>query len=119
MAEQIGPRALWRHLKENAPLWAEQLPKLPNLIYQVMENARQGKLQVTLKDEQMEELREQMRQNNRRLYGAITGSGLVVSAAVISALDGFSKVMLGPMPTISWILGSFGLAIILAAWPRR
>jgi ubiquinone biosynthesis protein len=119
MAEQIGPRALWRHLKENAPLWAEQLPKLPNLIYQVMENAKQGKIQVTLRDEQMQELRDEMRRNNRRIYGSIVGSGLLVSAAVISALDGYSKLMMGPLPFVSWILGSVGLAIILAAWPRR
>ena len=119
MAEQIGPRALWRHLKENAPLWAEQLPKLPNLIYQVMENAKQGKIQVTLKDEQMQELRDEMRRNNRRVYGSIVGTGLVVSAAVISALDGYSKLMMGPLPFVSWIMGSVALAIILAAWPRR
>jgi len=119
MADQIGPRALWRHLKENAPLWAEQLPKLPNLIYQVMENAKQGKIQVTLRDEQMQELRDEMRRNNKRIYGSIVGSGLLVSSAVIFALDGYSKLMVGPLPFISWILGTIGVAIILSAWPRR
>jgi len=119
MAEQIGPRALWRHLKENAPLWAEQLPKLPNLIFQVMDRAKQGKLQVTLKDEQMQQLREEMQRNNRRLYGAIVGSALLVSAAVIFALDNVGKVMLGPMPFSTWLLGISGIAILLAAWPRR
>lgn len=119
MAKQIGPRSLLRHLKDNAPLWAEQLPKLPGLIYQVLEKAKEGNFEVVLKEEQMQELRDEMRRNNRRLFGAVTGSGLIVSASVIAALDGYSKAMFGPLPAISWILGSFGLAILFAAWPRR
>ncbi len=119
MARQIGPRSLLRHLKENAPLWAEQLPKLPGLIYQVLEKAKDGNIEVTLKDEQMQELRDEMRRNNQRIFAAVVGTGLFVSAALFAAFDGYQPKMIGELPAWSWILGSFGLAVIFAAWPRR
>lgn len=119
MAKQIGPGALWRHLRENAPLWAERLPQLPNLIYDVANKAKRGELKYTLDEKQMEELRQEMRANSRRTYGAIVGSALFISAAMIAALDNIQKLLFGPFPLISWILGCFGLAIIFAAWPRR
>jgi ubiquinone biosynthesis protein len=118
MAKQIGPGALWKHLRENVPLWAERLPQLPNLIYDVFNKAKQGEFQVTLDDKQLQRLRDELRVNNRRTYGAILGSALIVSASVISALDGMQKVMLGPLPLISVVLGCFGVAILIAAWPR-
>ena len=119
MAKQIGPAAMWRHLRENVPLWAERLPQLPNLVYDVFNKAKHGEFQVSLDDKQMQQLRHELRTNNRRTYGAILGSSLIVSASVISALDGFQKAMLGPMPLISVVLACFGAAILIAAWPRR
>jgi len=119
MAEQIGPRALIKHLRENVPLWAERLPKLPNLVYDVIEQAKAGKLRVTLEDKQLKSIKDEIRLSNRRTYAAITGTGLFLSAAIITALDGFSKTMFGNMPLISWMLGGVGLAILAAAWPKE
>ena len=119
MAKQIGPSALWRHLRENVPLWAERLPQLPNLMYDVFNKAKHGEFQFSLDDKQLQQLRDEMRTNNRRTYGAIVGSALLISASVIAALDGFQKTMLGPVPFVTVVLGCFGIAILLAAWPRR
>jgi ubiquinone biosynthesis protein len=119
MAKQIGPSALWRHLRENVPLWAERMPQLPNLVYEVFNKAKHGEFQVSIDDKQMQQLRDEMRANNRRTYGAIVGSALLISASVIAALDGFQKTMLGPVPLITIVLGCFGVAILFAAWPRR
>jgi ubiquinone biosynthesis protein len=117
MREQIGPKAFMRHLKENAPLWAERLPQLPNKIYELLEQAKDGSLQMELKPEQMQQLRREIRRANRRSFGAITGGSLLVSAAVLTALDGYAPTMLGSLPLGSWMLGSLGVIILLAAWP--
>lgn len=119
MARQIGPGALIRHLRENVPLWAERLPKLPNLMFDVLDKANKGELKVTLDEEQMQALRDEMRRNSRRNFAAIVGGTLFLSASVIAAFDGYSTLMAGPLPLYSWILGSVGLAIIFAGWPRR
>ena len=117
MREQIGPRSFLRHLKENAPLWAERLPQLPNKIFDLLEQAKDGNLKMELKPEQMQQLRREIRRANRRSFGAITGGSLLVSAAVITALDGYAPTMLGNLPLGSWLLGSLGVIILLAAWP--
>jgi len=119
MTKQIGPGALLRHLRENVPLWAERLPQLPNLIYDVVHKIKHGEFEVSLDEKQMAQLREEMRANNRRTYGAIVGSALLISASVLSAMDVFQDYMLGPLPVASVLLGGLGFVIMIAAWPRR
>jgi len=53
------------------------------------------------------------------LFAGAVGAALVISAFVIAGLDGRSPMMLGDAPMISWIIGSLGGLIWLAAWPRR
>jgi len=119
MADQIGPRALFRHLKENVPLWAEQLPKIPGILFDVLEQAKEGKISVELKATQMGELRSEIRKANHRTFAATIGGALIVSASVIAALDGYQKMIIAGAPFISWVLGGLGVALILVAWPRR
>ena len=117
MREQIGPKAFLRHLKENAPLWAERLPQLPNKIYDLLEQAKDGSLKMELQPEQMQQLQQEIRRANRRSFGAIVGGSLLVSAAVLTALDGYAPTMLGNLPLGSWLLGGLGVIVLLAAWP--
>jgi ubiquinone biosynthesis protein len=39
MAEQVGPRALWRQLRREAPQWAALLPQVPRLAHQALSAA--------------------------------------------------------------------------------
>jgi ubiquinone biosynthesis protein len=119
MREQIGPRAFLKHLKENAPLWAERLPALPNMLYELLEQAKAGELKMELQPQQLNEIKQEIRRANRRSYGAVTGGSLLVSAAVLTGLDGYSPTMLGDLPLSAWILGSLGVIILLAAWPNE
>lgn len=119
IAQQIGPKALIRHLRENAPLWVERLPKLPNLVFEVLEQAKKGELHYKLDDVQLKLIKDEIRGTNQRQYVAITGSGMIISASVIAALDGYAKVMFGPLPLLSWFLASFGIAMLVAGWPKR
>ncbi|TDY03747.1 ubiquinone biosynthesis regulatory protein kinase UbiB [Thiohalophilus thiocyanatoxydans] len=115
--EQIGPRAFIKHLRINFPMWAERLPQLPNMVYDVLEQAKNGNLNVELQERQIRQLRQEMRRNNRRTWSAIVGASLILSATILAALDGYAKTMLGNLPLYSWLLGGAGLAILLAAWP--
>ena len=119
MADQIGPRALFRHLKENVPMWAERLPMIPNMMFDVLQQTKEGKLRVELQSRQMDELRREIRKANQRTFVATIGGALIISASVITALDGFQMAMLGGAPFIAWVLGGFGLAMVVAGWPRR
>ena len=119
VTEQVGPRAMFRHLKENIPMWAERLPQMPNMLFDVLEQAKQGSLKMELDSRQMDELRREIHRTSRRNFAAITGAGFIISAAVIYALDGYAKIMLGDYPLVSWVMGALGVAILVAAWPRE
>ena len=119
VADQIGPRALFKHLKENVPLWAERLPQMPNMLFDVLEQAKQGELKMKLDSRQLENIRREIHRSSRRNFAAVTGTGFLIAAAVIYALDGFAKPMLGDLPLASWISVALGVAILLAGWPRE
>jgi hypothetical protein len=61
-------------------------------------------------------LRAEMRAHHRRLLLAITGSGLLVSAAVVLTFGGGLNIWAG---AVAWLLGGAGLALITVSWPRR
>ena len=115
--DQIGPRAMMREVQKNIPQWLEQTPKIPGLIYEVLEQARHGKLKMELEESQLEALQNEIRQSGRRNFFAITGGSLLISAAVIFALDGFGKMMIAGAPVYTWAAGLLGIVFILAAWP--
>ncbi|HHM05208.1 MAG TPA: ubiquinone biosynthesis regulatory protein kinase UbiB [Gammaproteobacteria bacterium] len=119
MNEQLGPRAFARGVKENAPRWAEHLPEIPTLAYEVLKRADAGQLQVVSRSPELESLRRTVRQGHQRLFLAIVGSSLIVGAALLTGLDGFAPRMLGPAPLAAWALGGCGLLLLMLAWPRR
>jgi ubiquinone biosynthesis protein len=131
MAEQVGPQSVFEHLREQGPRWFENLPRLPNLFHDYLRKARDGELSVGINPRQLEEIKREIRANNRRTFSAITGGSLVIAAAVIFALDGYAKSMLsnipffdmvlGPFadaPVITWVLGLIGAFILFSEWPR-
>lgn len=43
LRERMSPKNLWRQIKENLSLWLEQLPQIPELIYQALKKFNQEK----------------------------------------------------------------------------
>lgn len=41
LKERLSPKNLWRQIKENLPLWLEQLPQIPELIYDALKKLNQ------------------------------------------------------------------------------
>ena len=116
MSEQIGLRALFSNLKQTAPTWAESLPELPRLVHQTLQQATEGKLRVHWQSRELEKLRADMRRHQRRSIAAITGSGLLISAALVYGLDGYQPMMIGGAPVLTWLLGAWGGWLLIQAW---
>ncbi len=117
MSEQIGLRALLRGVRENAPLWAEKMPDLPLLVHEVLQQTRDGKLQIEWKSGELEKIRRELRQASVRGYTATIGAAFVVGAAIIKGLDGYAPVMLGSAPLLTWLLGGIGALLLIRSWP--
>ena len=118
MREHMGPRAFLRTLRKELPKWWATLPEIPALIHENLRRAGRDE-SARSRAREFEQLRRQLRQNHRRLYFAISGSGLLIAGAV----------MLGAGVTIygawlggrilSWILLATGAGLLLWSWPAR
>lgn len=117
MHNQVGPKAIFKQLKEAFPDWIEQMPQLPSLFHDALTQIKDGTFTTQLSKKQMDEIKQEMRRNNQRTFIAIVGSSLIVGASVIFALDGFSKFMIEDIPLATWMLGSIGVIMLFSIWP--
>ena len=117
MRDKIGPKSFFKHVKENAPLWAEQLPKLPNLIFDALEQAKKGEFKVELNENQMREIKQEINKSNSRSVRAISGGSLLITAALLINVDvSFLSAYNAHLPEI--IFGGFGIALLLSLLKR-
>jgi ubiquinone biosynthesis protein len=107
MNEHVGWRGLAKSMRRNAPLMAEKVPELPLLMHEVLDRARNGKLEFEWKSEDLSRLRHELRQNNRRTFAGITGASLIIAAAILFQSD---------TPMLSYISAALGAVTLLMAW---
>lgn len=117
MKDKIGPKSFFKHVKENAPLWAEQLPKLPNLIHDILEQTKKGQLKVELNETQMQEIKLEIKSGNNRSLRAISGGSLVITAALLINVDlSFLTTEYRNLPM--FISGGLGITLLLSLLKR-
>lgn len=83
MKEQLGLRSFAKKIKHNAPLWMEQLPELPNKVFDVVQQARQGKLSINYKSETLNRIEEKIEIQNKMTIQAILSGALFISSALL------------------------------------
>lgn len=118
MKHQVGPRAFLRDLQRNWPVWSEKLPLLPVRAYEVLEQIQTGKLRLKWDEQSVDSINREIRRSNQRIFAAIVGGSLILSAAVVLGLDGYAPSMLGGAPVVTWLLGGMGVVLVILAWPR-
>jgi ubiquinone biosynthesis protein len=113
MRTEFGPRAVLRSLRREAPRWAALLPEIPGLVY---ENLRRGP-DGTPRQREWDQMRQELRAQYRRLFFAIAGGTLVVSAAIILGTQAHPAAI-DDIPLLTWLLTGGGLSLLFLAWPR-
>jgi ubiquinone biosynthesis protein len=119
MSEHMGPRALWRTLRKEFPKWWAMLPEIPALVHENLRRAGQGESAREARAREFEQLRRHIRQNHRRLYFAITGSGLLIAGAVFLGLDLEIYRDWASVSVLGWILVLAGGVMLLRGRPSR
>ncbi len=119
MSEQVGLRSFLHTIRANLPAWGEKLPELPELVHDVLDRARQGRLEIHWRSEELERLREEMRHASRRTTRAVIGAALLVSGTLLSGAPLGLTQWMGGTSMLGWLLGGAGgLLLLLAAWRR-
>jgi ubiquinone biosynthesis protein len=76
------------------------LPDLPQLAFKALDRIANDELRVNLRSTQIDELKRELRQSNRRSIRAIIGGSFVISGSIIIGLDGLAPIMVGSGPLL-------------------
>lgn len=113
MKDQLGPKVVWKTVKQDFPLWVQQLPKVPLLITGALEEIQHTSNQTRQILDQMELQKQQLKSQRHRDLAWLT----LASAALIGGLTAAWGTQLQQtfrtLPTISWVLGGAAVVIIL------
>ena len=118
LRERYSPRRLLREFRKRAPELMTRAPEMPRLLHAWLEQQVEGRHEMGIRSQELSEIARTLQTMQRRSVAAILGSGLLVVAAVLYALEAGGPSLLG-VPLSAWIAGLGGLWAILAALPRR
>ncbi|MFZ1326487.1 MAG: ubiquinone biosynthesis regulatory protein kinase UbiB [Candidatus Contendobacter sp.] len=118
MRDRVGPLAFLKRIRHQLPRWADQAPDLPNLLYAALRQASHDESAVRLRKQELDALRREVRQANRRNLYTTAGAALLVSAAVLLGFATGGDASLWRAPLLIWLLGGLGFGLLLSAWPR-
>ncbi len=108
--QQFGFSSLLKAAKSEFPKLIEQSPYIPVMINEIVHHIHKQKLNQQSESQQLEQLRDEIKQNNKSVIITLTGATLLIvatlsSTALMPAMDSLSS--------NSWILGLSGISLIL------
>lgn len=111
VAQRYSPQSVIKRLQRQAPSWLEQLPHLPDVMLENLQQNRASGSAAAHPTPSRPALRrpEAVPIRRRRWLGVV----LIVSAIVIAVPE--ARQLLSNAPWASWLLGAAGLALL---WPR-
>lgn len=74
LKSQIGPQRVFEEIQQQAPEWAGQLPKIPNLVYSALEQISHQGSQHSENTQAIIKLEQELKRNNRMLPFKILGA---------------------------------------------
>jgi ubiquinone biosynthesis protein len=87
LRKQVGPRAFLRRIRENLPLWSEQLPEMPTLIYEVLKETKLMQEKIRFEQTVAETVNQlkQSRERNLKISYFLGGllTAIIVGAAIM------------------------------------
>jgi len=109
MKERMGPKGVYRTIKQQAPDWLEKMPHMPQLIFDALNQVRN--LDDTRQRDMRayEKARSELHAKDRRVRFA--GVALILSGLVIADEQVLEWVC--DLPAGSWILAGLGVLLLL------
>jgi ubiquinone biosynthesis protein len=111
--DRYSPQAMLDRLRRQAPSWLEQLPQLPEAVFESLQQTRELDAQAAHQRRRLDQLQQQVQQEDARRKRAVVALLLFGGAAATAVPEGLQQ--LSSWPLLSW--GMIGLGILLL-WPR-
>ncbi len=118
LVERYSPQRLMGEFRKRLPELITRAPDMPQLLHAWLSQQVGGKHELAMRSHDLADLAKTMNAMQRRIVSAILGTGLLIVAAVLFALEAGGPRVFG-IPAAAWIAGLGGLWGLIAAWPRR
>ncbi len=118
LMERYSPQRAVVELRKRLPEIMTHAPDMPRLVHSWLRQQVEGRHELALRSQDLNDLAQTMRGMQRRIVAAILGTGLLIVAAVLYGLEAGGPTLL-TVPASSWIAGIGGLWALLAALPRH
>lgn len=106
MKERMGPKAVWKNIKQQAPDWLEKMPQLPQLTYDALQQIKQ----LETNRQQQLVAAEQQSGKLQRCWPKLLGL-LMLAGAGATLLEPLAVV--ASLPPLGWLLTGAGLALLI------
>ncbi len=103
LRQQVGPQAAWDGLKANAPFWLEKLPRLPDLIYDALQQSQRQQHQFEQLTRRWQ--RQQQRHGQSRFLLLLGGMLFVGGLWLWPAYHGLPAAACLGLSLFSWVAG--------------
>ncbi len=113
MKDQVGPKAMIRSVKKNAPDWGTQLPEIPGLIHDVFHRASRGELQLRWQSEELKQLQTDLHRSTGRTTRTIAGAALLISGSVLLGMDHRIASLGDHSQSVPWLLCALGIILLI------
>jgi ubiquinone biosynthesis protein len=118
LVERYSPQRLAGEFRKRLPEMVTRAPEVPRLLHAWLQQQVEGKHELSMRSRDLAELARIAHAAQKRVVAAVLGSGLLIVAAVLYALEAGGPQLLG-VPVSTWVAGLGGAWALLAAWPRR
>ncbi len=116
MDEQAGIRSLFLGAKTNLPKFIEQLPHMPVMINEVIKQVHDQQLNLKWESQQLEQIRKEIKDANRRTTLSISGGALLITAVLSSTPLLPVASSLSPL---SWGIALMGIFLLILGLLRK
>ncbi|MFA5683846.1 MAG: ubiquinone biosynthesis regulatory protein kinase UbiB [Lysobacteraceae bacterium] len=117
LRERYSPAHLLRELGKRVPELVTAAPDMPRLLRDWLTQQTTGGQRIQMMSADLRELAEVSREGQRKTVYAILGTGLMLAAAVLYALEAGGPRLFDVAAAV-WIAGVGALGAFYAAWPR-
>ncbi|MEP5763958.1 MAG: ubiquinone biosynthesis regulatory protein kinase UbiB [Halieaceae bacterium] len=111
--DRYSAQGMLERLRRNAPSWLEQLPQLPDAVFESLQQTRELDTQTRQQRERLDQLQQQLQLEDSRRKRLVVAMLVFGGAAATAFPDGLAQMSRWPM--LSWGLLAVGFYLL---WPR-
>jgi len=111
--QRYSPQGLFERLRANAPSWLEQLPQLPDAVFESLQHTRELDERSRQQKQRLDQLQQHIQREDGRRKRLVVAL-LVFGGAAATAFPG-SLQQMAQWPLLSWGLVAVGIYLL---WPR-